>query len=222
MHGRQTPLKLTILTAVSALAYLGLAILGWGGFAAFFSHPSLIALTIVACLLFAIAPFSGGNISPGEREDRSNRWVLPVFGVLGVLSAWLPAYTDRHEFWTIDGDGMRWIGVVLFAAGGALRMWPVFVLGQRFSGLVAIQPGHELVTTGVYGVIRHPSYLGLLISSLGWALAFRSGVGVLLAACMLPALLARMRAEENLLRSHFGAQYDAYRARTSRLIPGVY
>ncbi len=222
MHGRKTPLKLAILTAVSAIAYLGLAILGWGGFAAFFSHPPLIALTIVACLLFAIAPFSGGNISPGEREDRSNRWVLPVFGALGLLSAWLPAYTDRHEFWTIDGDGMRWIGVVLFAAGGALRMWPVFVLGQRFSGLVAIQPGHELVTTRVYGVIRHPSYLGLLISSLGWALAFRSGVGVLLAACMLPALLARMRAEENLLRSHFGAQYDAYRARTSRLIPGVY
>jgi protein-S-isoprenylcysteine O-methyltransferase Ste14 len=62
----------------------------------------------------------------------------------------------------------------------------------------------------------------LLIGSLGWALAFRSGVGVLLAACMLPPLLARMRAEEKLLRSHFGAQYDAYCARTSRLIPGLY
>jgi len=117
---------------------------------------------------------------------------------------------------------VRWIGVALFTAGGALRMWPVFVLGHRFSGLVAIQPGHQLVTTGIYGRIRHPSYLGLLIGSLGWALAFRSGVGVLLAACMLPPLLARMRAEEGLLRSHFGAEYDAYCARTSRLIPGLY
>jgi len=51
------------------------------------------------------------------------------------------------------------------------------VLGQRFSGLVAIQPGHTLVTSGVYGVIRNPSYLGLQINSLGWSLAFRSGVG---------------------------------------------
>jgi protein-S-isoprenylcysteine O-methyltransferase Ste14 len=41
-------------------------------------------------------------------------------------------------------------------------------------GLVAIQPGHKLLTSGVYGVIRHPSYLGLLVNSLGWALAFRS------------------------------------------------
>ena len=222
VHTPKTPLTLAIVTTVSALAYLGLAILGWGGFAGFFSHPPLFALTIAACVLFAVAPFSGGNVSPGEREDRSNRWVLPVFGLLGLLSAWLPAYTDRHEFWTIDGDGMRWIGVALFTAGGALRMWPVFVLGHRFSGLVAIQPGHELVTTGIYGRIRHPSYLGLLIGSLGWALAFRSGVGVLLAACMLPPLLARMRAEEGLLRSHFGAEYDAYCARTSRLIPEVY
>jgi len=112
--------------------------------------------------------------------------------------------------------------VALFGAGGALRLWPVFVLGDRFSGLVAIQPGHRLVTSGVYGVIRHPSYLGLLISSLGWGLAFRSWIGVLLAALLVPPLLARINAEERLLRSQFGDEYDAYRARTSRLIPGLY
>ena len=112
--------------------------------------------------------------------------------------------------------------MALFAAGGALRLWPVFVLGDRFSGLVAIQPGHQLVTSGVYGVIRHPSYLGLLISSLGWGLAFRSWIGVLLAALLVPPLLARINAEERLLRSQFGDEYDAYRARTSRLIPGLY
>jgi protein-S-isoprenylcysteine O-methyltransferase Ste14 len=108
------------------------------------------------------------------------------------------------------------------SAGGALRIWPVFVLGRRFSGLVAIQPGHTLVTDGIYGVIRHPSYLGLLVSSLGWALAFRSVVGALLTALLLPPLIARIRAEERLLRSQFGAEYDAYCRRTSRLIPGLY
>jgi protein-S-isoprenylcysteine O-methyltransferase Ste14 len=134
----------------------------------------------------------------------------------------VPAYTDRADFWTIDGDVVRWVGVVLFAAGGALRIWPVFVLGHRFSGLVAIQPGHTLVTTGVYGLIRHPSYLGLLVSSFGWALAFRSGVGVLLVALLIPPLIARIDAEERLLRTQFGGEYDAYRRRTSRLIPGIY
>ena len=71
-------------------------------------------------------------------------------------------------------------------------------------------------------MIRHPSYLGLLISSLGWGLAFRSGIGVWLAALLVPPLLARIKAEERLLRSQFGSEYDAYRARTSRLVPGVY
>jgi protein-S-isoprenylcysteine O-methyltransferase Ste14 len=88
--------------------------------------------------------------------------------------------------------------------------------------LVAIQPGHTLVTSGVYGVGRHPSYLGLLVNSLGWALAFRSGVGVLLTALLIPPLVARIRAEEGLLCSQFGGEYEVYRRRASRLIPGLY
>jgi protein-S-isoprenylcysteine O-methyltransferase Ste14 len=142
--------------------------------------------------------------------------------LIGVLAAYLPAYTDRRGFLIFDGETVRWLGVVLFAAGGALRIWPVFVLGRRFSGLVAIQPGHTLVTGGVYGIIRHPSYLGLLVNSLGWALAFRSSVGVLLTALLIPPLLARIRAEERLLRTQFGGEYDAYCRRTSRLLPGLY
>jgi protein-S-isoprenylcysteine O-methyltransferase Ste14 len=202
--------------------FFGLAVLGWGGFAAFFSHPALVALAVATALLTGASFFAGGNLSPGVREDRGNRWVLTAFAVIGLLEAYLPAYTDRTEFWTIDGDAIRWLGVVLFAIGGALRLGPVFVLGNRFSGLVAIQPGHTLVTSGIYGVIRHPSYLGMLVNSLGWGLAFHSGVGVLLAALILLPLLARIRAEERLLRAQFGDEYEAYCARTSRLVPGLY
>jgi protein-S-isoprenylcysteine O-methyltransferase Ste14 len=210
------------LILVGAVAYFSLAVLGWGGPGAFFSHPALIALAAAVFVMAGASFFAGGNLSPGVREDRGNRWVLIAFSLLGLLDAYLPAYTDRKELWTIDGDATRWVGVALFVAGGALRLWPVFVLGDRFSGLVAIQPGHTLVTNGVYGVIRHPSYLGLLVNSLGWGLAFRSGVGVLLTALMIPPLLARIRAEERMLRMQFGDEYDAYCARTSRLVPGLY
>jgi len=213
--------RLTLIVLGTA-AYLGLAILGWGGPAAFFSHRALSALAVALFVIAGAAFFAGGNLSSGVREDRANRWVIAALALLGLLAAFLPAYTDRIGFWTLDGDTLRWLGVVLFTAGSALRLWPVFVLGHRFSGLVAIQRGHTLVTSGVYGIIRHPSYLGLLVNSLGWGLAFRSGVGVLLAALLIPPLLARIRAEERLLREEFGAEYDAYRARTSRLIPGLY
>ena len=214
--------RMACLAVVGTLAYLGLAVLGWGGLAAFLAHPARMVLAITLLVLASVALFSAGNLSPGEREDRRNRWVLVVFVLIGLLAGYLPAYGDRTEIWTLDGDPVRWLGVGLFAAGGALRIWPVFVLGRRFSGLVAIQPGHTLVTDGVYGVIRHPSYLGLLVNALGWALAFRSGVGVLLTALLIPPLLARIRAEESLLCAQFGGEYEAYRTRTSRLIPGLY
>jgi protein-S-isoprenylcysteine O-methyltransferase Ste14 len=211
-----------VLTIFGTLAYLGLAVLGAGGFQNFFCRPAFIALTIILFALSGAALFTSGNLSAGVREDRGNRWVILALGVIGLIAGYLPAYTDRIGFWVLDGNPLRWFGVVLFAAGGALRLWPVFVLGRRFSGLVAIQPGHALVTTGIYGVIRHPSYLGLLVNAAGWALAFRSGVGLLLVALMLPVVLARISAEERLLRAQFGNAYDAYRDRTARLIPGLY
>ncbi|AST32523.2 isoprenylcysteine carboxylmethyltransferase family protein [Ralstonia solanacearum] len=214
--------KLAVFAVLSVLMSLGLAVLGWGGLAAFLAHPARIALVGITAVLTVAALFSEGNLSSGEREDRANRWVLPVFGVIGLLSAWLPAYTDRHGLWSLDGDTVRWLGIVLYAIGGALRLWPVFVLGKRFSGLVAIQPGHRLVTDGVYGRVRNPSYLGLLVSTLGWVLAFRSLAGVGLTLLLLPPLVARIHAEEALLRAQFGDAYDAYCARTWRLIPGVY
>jgi protein-S-isoprenylcysteine O-methyltransferase Ste14 len=78
------------------------------------------------------------------------------------------------------------------------------------------------MTTGLYTYIRNPSYLGLLIGGIGWALAFRSIIGVIIALLNLVPLVARMNSEEALLRSQFGAEYDAYYKRTWRLVPWLY
>jgi protein-S-isoprenylcysteine O-methyltransferase Ste14 len=96
------------------------------------------------------------------------------------------------------------------------------VLGRRFSGLVAIQEGHELLTKGLYRVIRHPSYLGLLLLVCGWALVFRSAIGLLVSLLLVPILVARMNSEEALLESEFGEPYRDYRRRTWRLLPYLY
>ncbi len=214
--------RLAAVTILSLAAYLGLAIAGAGGADRFFSHPPFIALAAVTIAAGVASLFSEGHIGAGVREDRSNRWVIAALSVLGLIDAYLPAYTDRIDFLTFGGEGVRWVGVLLYSVGGVLRLAPVFVLGRRFSGLVAIQPEHRLVTDGLYGAIRHPSYLGLFVLTLGWGLAFRSGVGVVIAVLMLIVVLARIKAEERLLSATFGAEYDAYRARTWRLVPCVY
>ena len=213
---------LALIVVLGILAVLGLAVLGWGGLGPFLAHPARVVLALVCLLLTSVALFSEGNLDSGVREDRADRWVLVAFTVLGILLSYLPALTDRLEVWTIDGDMARWLGVALFTAGGALRLWPVFALGRRFSGLVAIQYGHSLATTGVYRRIRHPSYLGLLVASVGWALVFRSTVGLLLSGALLVPLVARIRDEERQLAAEFGEAYEDYVRQTWRLIPGVY
>jgi len=212
-----------LLTGIVAIAFqFGLAIVGWGGIGVFFAHPAMQALAWVTAVGLVLAVPSGGGLTKGEKEDRGNRWVLGAFTVIAILMAYFSAYTDRIGFWTIDGDTMRWVGVVVCFMGGVLRIAPVYVLKNRFSGLVAIQKGHTLETHGLYGVIRNPSYVGLLTTSIGWAMAFRSVVGVLLALSLLIPLVARMHAEERMLREHFGPEYEAYFRRTWRLVPWIY
>ena len=211
-----------LITTATLAIYIGFAVLGWGGWSAFMANPARVG-AVVAIVVFSVAAmFTSGNISSGRREDTKNRWILLPSLVLGFVLAWLPACTDRRDIGTIDGDVARHLGLALFVAGNVLRVGAVFVLGRRFSGLVAIQEGHELVTGGLYRVIRHPSYLGLLLGLFGWALVFRSAIGVLVALLLLPPLVARMNSEEALLESEFGERYSAYRRRTWRLLPFLY
>jgi protein-S-isoprenylcysteine O-methyltransferase Ste14 len=222
MKSRLTPARVLVFSLAAGIVQFGLAMILLGGWRALFRHPALIALTVATLGMMFIAPFSNVNLSSGEKEDRANRWVFSAFGLIAFASAIVPPYTDRIGLWTIDGEATRWLGVILYVLGGALRLWPVFVLGSRFSGLVAIQSGHTLETDGIYNLVRNPSYLGMLINMLGWGLSFRGWSGIAIALLMLVPLIARIHSEERLLKEHFGADYDRYVARTWRLIPGIY
>ena len=138
--------RIMITGAVSIAIQFGLAIAGWGGWSAFFAHPAFRALAGVTVGLACVAIFSGGGISRGEQEDRGNRWVLGAFTVIALLMAFFSSYTDRIGFWTLDGgrDAMGGRGGVLFRRTVAHHAR--VCARNRFSGLVAIQPGHTLET----------------------------------------------------------------------------
>src|SRR5882757_5776226 len=85
--------------------------------------------------------------------------------------------------------------------------WSTARQSQCFTPAILSTTSSRCHLSPTRGRRRHPSYLGLLVNSLGWALAFRSGVGMLLTALLIPPLVARIRAEERLLRTQFGKEY---------------
>ena len=115
------------------------------------------------------------------------------------------------------------IALGMFALGCVLRAWAVIVLGRFFTVDVAIHPGHELVRSGPYRVLRHPSYTGALLIFFALGLQLRSGPA--LALMVLPLLgvfLRRIAVEERALAQHFGTQWAEHCRRTWRFAPFVW
>jgi protein-S-isoprenylcysteine O-methyltransferase Ste14 len=215
--------RIVIISTISVIVQLALTILAWGDWNGFFSNPARTWLVLGSFLLLSAAWFSGSSgISGGEKHSSASKTILYAFGVVLVLLTLVPPYCDRRDIWVIDGDAARYFGLFLFFAGSILRLAAVFVLGRRFSGLVAIQPGHQLKTDGLYRYIRHPSYTGLIASMIGYVLIFRSMIGLLLNILLFLFLVSRMNDEESFLEAHFGDEYRNYRLRTRRLVPFVY
>jgi protein-S-isoprenylcysteine O-methyltransferase Ste14 len=114
----------------------------------------------------------------------------------------------------LDGDVVRYLGLAVYAAGCVLRIGPMFTLRKRFRAPWTAQEQHYLVTTGFYRYIRHPSYLGLLLTLFGWFLVFRCWIGFALCLLLVPLGIPEIRKEEKMLTDEFGEEYTAYQRRT--------
>jgi len=215
--------RIVISSTVGVVIQLALTILAWGDWSSFFAHPARTWIVIGSFLLLIAAWFTGtSGVSGGVAHSAASKTILYGFGVVILAVVVVPPYCDRGGIWVIDGDTLRYFGLALFFAGSILRLAAVFALGRRFSGLVAIQPEHQLKTDGLYRYIRHPSYTGLLLSMIGYVLIFRSAIGLVLCILLFLLLVSRMNDEEKFLETHFGDEYRNYRLRTRRLVPFVY
>jgi len=159
---------------------------------------------------------------PGGGRDRS--FIVLTLSVLGGLALGVAASRGAQGL-ALPGPGW-WpvaVGITVFVLGLCFRAWAFHVLGRFFKFTVVVQPDHEVVDTGPYRLIRHPSYTGLLTAELGLGIAL--GTWLSIPACLLPPLIAftvRLLTEERVLARELGEPYRAYMARTRRLIPGVW
>lgn len=158
----------------------------------------------------------------GKVHDRGTQILLWIVIVVSLnIVGWV------HKIFPVDMPGSySWLRPVAFGIlilGLGIRAAAIFKLGKAFSANVALLPGQRLQRSGLYVLVRHPSYLGLELIFLAFALHSRTWA--CFAVVFVPptlAVLLRIHVEETALRLAFGAEYEDYSRTTKRLIPGVY
>ncbi len=117
------------------------------------------------------------------------------------------------------GDALRLLGIVTLWAAAGLSLWGILALGRNMASAAEVRPDTEIVTSGPFGLVRHPMYLSILLMWLGGALAILNAVLAVGFVLLIPAFEMRARREEEMLSRHFGDAYAAYAKRVPRLMP---
>lgn len=144
-----------------------------------------------------------------------------LFWPITVIYSWL----DVRLGWTTleIPDIVAFIFVMMCLVGLVIRIWAVVHLGKSFSYDVKIPEGRALITTGPYRVVRHPSYLGILIlATLPGLIVGSLGGFIGMSFTTVIQTLLRIRNEDKVLEDGFGETFIKYKANTYALIPFVY
>ena len=167
------------------------------------------------------------NVRQWLRAGRTlNRDPTYILMYVTVAAAVIAAQLRGRRGGLLWPGGRTWpvvTGLTLIVACVAVRAWSIITLGRFFQYSIGIQSGHTVVTTGPYRFVRHPSYTGLILGVVGYALAC-GDVWSLLAAAALAGfgLTIRIRVEERQLRDSLGPAYADFAAHRKRLLPGVF
>ncbi|KAF8154794.1 hypothetical protein B0H34DRAFT_537791 [Crassisporium funariophilum] len=173
--------------------------------------------------------------------------LLAIF-VHGVSSAPLSSFHDGLAFSNkpslalpVSIHPIVIVGAISTAVAAILRNWCFKSLGPLFTFEITIRPKHELITSGPYAWVRHPSYTGVYLTLLGATLVlggpgswmaeigWRSTLGFAMAMVWIVkctfafrGMCVRLRAEDEVLRDTFGAEWDEYATRVPfKFVPGI-
>ncbi|HVP91408.1 MAG TPA: isoprenylcysteine carboxylmethyltransferase family protein [Terriglobales bacterium] len=156
-------------------------------------------------------------------KDRGTRCINFVAITAGMITSGL--LSGKSRFWFPGGRTLAvyWLGFAILLSGAFLRIWSIVVLGRSFRTTVEVVHSQRVVERGPYKTIRHPSYSGLLLMCCGYGIAEQSWLSLAIAVGLpLMALVHRIRVEEAALAAGIGSEYQEYRERTKKLIPGIW
>jgi protein-S-isoprenylcysteine O-methyltransferase Ste14 len=186
-------------------------------------HPgpwlSFIAAAVILISQPPVGPREMAKADPSDRRSALGIFVCNIS--VGLIAAFDFGY--REALRPPPVSAVTLVAALLIAGGLALRLWSIHTLGKFFTSTVMKVDGHQLIETGPYRRLRHPSYTGALLSVLGIAVGYGSWIAVIgVFVVAVPGYLYRIRTEEAKLREIFGDTYASYTTRSARLVPWIY
>ena len=156
-------------------------------------------------------------------KDGGSRYFNIIAIVVGTtIAAALSVNSGIYSPGGTPGTGF-WVGLSIMVGGFGLRIWAVVALGASFRTTVETHAEQQVVRSGPYRLVRHPSYSGLLMMCLGCGLAVQNLLSLAFALLLpLAAILYRIRIEEATLAVSIGTEYRQYQLSTKKLIPLVW
>lgn len=143
---------------------------------------------------------------------------LAGFGVVG-LAVDVAEIGTPHALAEPLGATVRAAGILVLCAAGLLAASGFRAMGRHLVAPAEVRPDTRLITSGPFGLVRHPMYLSIILLWAGATLALLSWLMAVGTAVLIPAFHLRARAEEALLTRHFGDAYTSYAARVPMLWP---
>jgi protein-S-isoprenylcysteine O-methyltransferase Ste14 len=183
-----------------------------------------MTIFIIIWLLWFLSEILLNRLIRSGSTDRKNKdkgsihiiWItVGVANTIGILSTMFINCPI--------GDRVPYVGLILIVAGIIFRFTAIRSLGRLFTVDVTIRKDHYLKKDGMYRIIRHPSYTGMLISFLGFGASLNNWISLATITILVTAaMLYRIKIEEQLLTEQFKEDYLNYMKKTYRLIPWIY
>jgi protein-S-isoprenylcysteine O-methyltransferase Ste14 len=184
-------------------------------------HFKNIIIIVANILVWLTQPtFNAEETKANQSKDKNS-----IFLIVGMLFPsllipiliWAYTYTEQQQ------NTLSISGIILIVTGIIFRIWSIYTLGKNFTAAVMFKEKHQLITTGPYRFLRHPSYTGAFFAIIGCAFLLETYLGALIAAaCMFTAYYFRITAEEKALVDFFGNDYKELQKRTYKMIPFIW
>jgi protein-S-isoprenylcysteine O-methyltransferase Ste14 len=164
---------------------------------------------------------AAGNKTTQRIEPVASRILRTLVAIVILSTTRIPLPWFYYPLWPV-GLWPFWIGAAVTVAGLLFAVWARIHLGRNWSSSVTIKQGHELITTGPYALVRHPIYTGILTGFIGTAIALSQVRGAIAFVLVFLAFWAKLRMEEEWMRSQFGETYATYARQTAVLVPYLF